>query len=255
MKKNAIALLLLLLVCGSTYCQPAYKGQLRITDKELSVSSGKLHLSMGVNYQDLKLPSDESLTLTPVLQASGQSLELPSILLNGPLKQKVYNRSRVLSKGKNTQRTNAPSVVIKDDHGSVRHFSYKVQVPYSEWMKDAVLVLRSQECGCNGKPALTTEDKIADAIPAPKARTSAMGKNVDNEYLALANIIGLSQSPDTLNMSRGTISFYGNAKLASLTDEKQDYEIYFRLREAVRSLQSRNGVTITELHVTGYGAP
>ena len=46
MKKNAIALLLFLLVCGSAYCQPAYKGQLRITNKELSVSSGKLHVSM-----------------------------------------------------------------------------------------------------------------------------------------------------------------------------------------------------------------
>lgn len=255
MKKNAIALLLFLLVCGSAYCQPAYKGQLRITNKELSVSSGKLHVSMGISYRDLKLPSDESLTLTPVLQTSGQSLELPSILLNGPLKQKVYNRSRVLSKGKNIQRTNAPSVVIKDDHGSVRHFSYKVQVPYSDWMKDAVLVLRTQECGCNGKPALTTEDKIADAVPAPKVRTSAMSKDIDERYLALGNIITLSQSPDTLNMSRGSISFYGNAKLASLTDDKQDYEIYFRLREAVRSLQSRNGVTVTGLNVTGYGAP
>lgn len=100
MKKNAIALLFFLLFCGNAYCQPAYNGQLQITNKALSVSSGKLHVNMGISYRDLKLPSDESLTLTPVLQTSGQSLELPSILLNGPLKQKVYNRSRVLSKGK-----------------------------------------------------------------------------------------------------------------------------------------------------------
>lgn len=255
MKKDAIALLLLLLVCGMVHSQSAYKGQLQITNKVLSVSSGKLHLSMGVSYEDLKLPSDESLTLTPVLQSSGQSLELPSILINGPLKQKVYNRNRVLSKGKDTPRNKIPSVVVKDDPHSARHFSYKVQVPYSDWMKDAVLVLRTQECGCNGRPALTVEDKISDMIPAPKTRLFSMGSDVDDRYLSLANIVCLTQKEDTFSVNKGTIPFYGNGNLATLSDEKLDYEIYFRLREAIRSLQSRNGVTVTELSITGYGAP
>ncbi|WP_319504054.1 DUF3868 domain-containing protein [Bacteroides graminisolvens] len=255
MKKNAIALLLLLFFCGSAYCQSAYKGQLQVTDKALSVSSGKLQVNMGVSYQNLKLPSDESLTLTPVLQTSGQSLELPSILLNGPLKQKVYNRSQVLSKGKKTQGTNAPSVVIKDDHGSARHFSYKVQIPYKDWMKDAVLVLRTEECGCNGKPALTMEDKIADAMPLPASRTSEVSKEIDYQYLNLTNVVSLSQSPDTLNVSRGVISLYKEPNLSKLSADKLDHEIYFRLREAMNSLQKRNGVTVKELAITGYGAP
>ena len=254
MKKNAIALLLLLFVCGSVYCQSAYKGQLQVTDKDLSVSSGKLQVNMGVSYQNLKLPSDESLTLTPVLQGSGQSLELPSILLNGPLKQKVYNRKQVLSKGKKAG-TNAPSVVIKDDQSSARHFSYKVQIPYKDWMKDAVLILRSQECGCNGKPALITEDKVADAILLPAPRTSEVSKEIDYQYLNLTNVVSLSESPDTLNVSRGVISLYKEPNLSKLSTEKLDHEIYFRLREAMNSLQKRNGVTVKELAITGYGAP
>ena len=255
MKKNAIALLLFLLVCGSAYCQPAYKGQLRITDKELSVSSGKLHLNMSVSYQDLKLPSDESLTLTPVLKTVNQSLELPSILLNGRLKQRTYNRSRALSGGKSGSHAPDASVVIKDDPRSVRHFSYKIQVPYTEWMKDAVLVLRTQGCGCNGKSAVTTEDKIADAVTLPAARTSQVSREIDSRYLSLANVVTLSQPLDTLSVSRGTISFYGDQSLRNLSDEKLDYEIYFRLREAVGALQKRNGVTVKGVTVTGYGAP
>jgi hypothetical protein len=254
MKKSLIVLFLLVqLPVGLAFGQEAYKGQIYVTGKRLFVSGNTLHVEMSVNYEGLKLPSDESLTLTPLLKGADHSLELPSILVNGPQKQKVYHRKETLNK--NHKRMNAPAVVVKNDGGSSRQFSYKVSVPYSEWMKEAILLMRSRECGCNGKPAGVFEDKIADGIILPKTRTSTVKDDIDSRYLTLVDIVTPASDIDTLNALKGVISFDDDKKLDRLSIRKQNYEIYYRLRDAVRSLQQQNGVSVTKLRLTGYGSP
>lgn len=259
MKKSLIALFLLVQqLVVPAFGQEAYKGEIYVAGKQVFVSGNTLHVDMSVNYEGLKLPSNESLTLTPVLKSPTYSLELPSILVNGLQKQKVYHREEALAKkrySKNKARLNAPAVVVKNDPKSSRQFSYKVEVPYREWMKDAVLLMRSRECGCNGKPAGVFEDKIADAITLPKVRTSSIKDNIDSRYLSLVNIVAPASDVDTLNAKRGVISFDDDKKLNHLSVSKQNYEIFYRLRDAVRGLQQQNGVTVTKLRLTGYGAP
>ncbi|MBP1614031.1 MAG: hypothetical protein H6Q13_1479 [Bacteroidetes bacterium] len=254
MKKSLIVLFLLAQqIVAPAFCQEVYKGEISVTDKQLFVLGGNLRVEISVNYEGLKLPSNESLTLTPLLKSSVQSLELPSILVNGLQRQKVYHREEVLagkrSSGKN-KLVNAPSVVVKNDPKNSRQFSYKVQIPYREWMKDAVLLINSRECGCNGKPAGVFEDKIADAITLPKARSSVIRDDIDGRYLSLVNIVAPVSEDDTLNTFKGVISLGGEKSV-----NKQNYEIYYRLRDAVRALQQQNGVILTKLRLTGYGAP
>lgn len=254
MKKSLIVLWLLLqLFVGKALSQEAYKGQVFITDKHLSVSGGKLHVDLSVNYEGLKLPSDESLTLTPLLKGADRSLELPAIQVNGVQKQKAYHRSETLSKKHRS--LNAPAVVVKNDERSSRQFSYKISVPFSEWMKEAVLLMRSRECGCNGKPAAVFEDKIADGITLPKTRTSTIKEDIDSRYLTLVNIVSPAPEDDTLSTLKGSIPFDDGKNLDRLSTDKQNYEIYYRLRDAVRSLQQQNGTSVTRLRLTGYGSP
>ena len=89
---------------------------------ELSLSGSQLHIQMEVNYEGLQMPSDESLTLTPFLLAGEQSFDLPSILINGAEKQKVYERTRVLGGASDTRngRNSTPSVVLKNDRKASR---------------------------------------------------------------------------------------------------------------------------------------
>ncbi|TWV14414.1 DUF3868 domain-containing protein [Bacteroidaceae bacterium HV4-6-C5C] len=257
MKKNPVILLLLLLgLYSNAYAQQAYKGQLSITDKHLSVLSGELQVGMNVNYERLKLPSDESVTLIPILKSGDRSLELPSIVVNGTLKQKVYHRSEVLaSKNKVKSTGNVAGVVVQNGRKKVKQVSYKSSVPYEEWMKDASLILRTRECGCNGKSAGMFEDKIADGITLPQARISTGRDGIDSRYLGLVNVVPLIDGEDTLHTLKGSISFWGNSGLEQLSNEKQNYEILFRLRETARSLEKQSGVTLSKLKVIGYGAP
>ena len=87
-------------------------GQIQITRRSFSLSGSQLHIQMEVNYEGLQMPSDESLTLTPFLLAGEQSFDLPSILINGAEKQKVYERTRVLGGASDARngRNSTPSV-------------------------------------------------------------------------------------------------------------------------------------------------
>jgi hypothetical protein len=255
MKKNPI-LLYLLWLPFSVFGQQAYKGQLDVTDQHLSVRGGDLHVGMKVSYDHLKLPSDESLTLIPVLRSGDRSLELPSVVVNGTVKQRAYHRHEVLASASRKQVDLAnPALVVRNTPKDSRQLTYKTEVPYAEWMKDAVLILRTRECGCNGKPAGIYEDRIDAGISFPQARTSTGKDGIDERYLSLVNVVPAESGQDASHVLRGTIPYWGTTGLDKLADGKQYNEIYFRLREAVRSLEKENSTKVIGLKVTGYGAP
>lgn len=204
-KKLFYSLLLLLLpmmpVCG----QEAYMGQIQVARRSFSLSGGQLHVQMDINYEGLQMPSDESLTLTPFLSTVDQKLLLPSILINGSEKQKVYERSQVLGL-KNTkkkgaeQKTATPSVVLKNDHNSTRRFTYKVAIPFREWMAESDLSLRAEECGCNGKEAGIYDDKIASGILLPDVEVPGLEKNVDVRCLSWVNFLPVSMENENISL-------------------------------------------------------
>lgn len=196
-QKSICSMLLLLLPLFSLCSQEAYMGQIQVTRRSFSLSGNQLHVQMDVNYEGLQMPSDESLTLTPFLATEGDGFDLPSILINGSEKQKVYERARVLGGKVNGQTNVTPAVVLKNDYKSSRRFTYKVSVPFREWMTQASLVLRTEECGCNGKEAGVFEDKIASGILLPDVEVPGLEKNVDVRCLSWVNF--LPSSPDSEN--------------------------------------------------------
>lgn len=193
-RKSLCSMILLLLPLFSLCGQEAYMGQIQVTRRSFSLSGSQLNVQMDVNYEGLQMPSDESLTLTPFLLEEGQILDLPSILINGSEKQKVYERTRVLGEktDKHNSKNKVPSVVLKNDHKSSRRFTYKVSIPFREWMTQSNLMLRTEECGCNGKEAGIYEDKIASGILLPDVEVPGLEKNVDVRCLSWVNFLPAS---------------------------------------------------------------
>ena len=174
--------LLLLFSCLPLRSQDAYKGQIQITHRSFSLVEGRLQVQMVVDYEGLRIPSEESVTLTPFLTTGEYSLDLPSLLVNGSGKQRVYERDGVLAKRGNkvnSSNTGAPSVVLVNDRKSARRFTYRVSVPFHDWMTRSTLSLRTEECGCNGKEAGIYEDRIASDILLPDVEVPGLEKDVD----------------------------------------------------------------------------
>ena len=144
--KNLIRIPLIMaisvLCCRSGRAQEFYRGEMFVTGQQFSLADGRLNIDLSVDFEDLRMPSDESLTVTPVLISGENEQALPAVLINGTEKQKVYQRQQEFTG--NGHPSPIPAVVIKNDARMARSFRYRVAVPYQEWMKDALLLIRSQ---------------------------------------------------------------------------------------------------------------
>ena len=70
--KNLIRIPLTLTLLFATCClclgQEFYRGELFVTGQHFSLTNGHLNVELSVDFEGLKMPSDESLTVTPVLK-------------------------------------------------------------------------------------------------------------------------------------------------------------------------------------------
>lgn len=98
-----------LLICNLL---PAQNIKLDITPHFLGVRADSLLLSMDVSVEIENMESKNAVRLTPVLTGQERKILLPSILLNGKQKQKLYLRNRYYEKKasirKRTQPTSLP---------------------------------------------------------------------------------------------------------------------------------------------------
>ena len=104
------------------------------------------------------MKSRSYLELTPVLESASQKEGLPSILVNGRIRQKVYNREVALD-----NLNDVPHYTILKAGKEDQVVSYKTAVPFEDWMKDARVVLDPNLCGC-GKEEAGSPLLIADKI-------------------------------------------------------------------------------------------
>ena len=267
--KNLIRIPLTLTLLFATCClclgQEFYRRELFVTGQHFSLTNGHLNVELSVDFEGLRMPSDESLTVTPVLKNGEYEQELPAVLINGAEKQKVYQRTQALAACKRNAKVRTspiPAVVIRNDHAASRAFTYKVSVPYEQWMERAILLLRSQECACHGKKGDVYEDKIADGIRLPKMKVSRLDADIDVDFLSLVNFIQPAPDKDTLHCITGSVPYFeregeqkNGKQLGELSEEKQNFEIYYRLRDALRDLRQERGTELTKVSVAGYGVP
>lgn len=244
-------------ICGSSAsAQEFYRGEMFVTGQRFSLDGESLNVDLSVDFEGLAMPADESLTVTPILKLGENEQELPSILINGDEKQKVYQRKLALEKGKGKATSKSspiPAVVIRNNSGMAKSFRYKVTVPYSEWMKNAVLLLRSQECACHGKQGRFYEDKVADGLRLPQVKNSPWDTQTDTRFLALVNFLEPAPETDTLHTVNGSIPYSEYA--VSERNGKQHFEIYYRLRDAIRGVKQQAGTELVKVKLIGYGAP
>ena len=97
--KNLIRIPLTLTLLFATCClclgQEFYRGELFVTGQHFSLTNGHLNVELSVDFEGLKMPSDESLTVTPVLKNGEYEQELPAVLINGRRNKKYISGHRL----------------------------------------------------------------------------------------------------------------------------------------------------------------
>ncbi len=142
---------------------PAIMGQtasdgVKVICNDVVQKGDSVYIDAVVTVSSDAVKSRSYLELTPVLESASQKEGLPSILVNGRIRQKVYNREVALD-----NLNDVPHYTILKAGKEDQVVSYKTVVPFEDWMKDARVVLDPNLCGC-GKEEAGSPLLIADKI-------------------------------------------------------------------------------------------
>ena len=136
-----------LMACnGIMMAQSDYTGRVKVEPSVVKAGPDvKVRLDMTLDSVDLK--AQHALVLTPVLQsADGQTeKELAPVIVNGRIRQKVYDREIALGYA---EAEAGPYAVVRRKNDTSQQLDYEVSVPYERWMRGASLVLREEAEGC-----------------------------------------------------------------------------------------------------------
>ena len=140
MKKILCILICLLPILGEA--QTFYKNQIHV-DSESTTRSDDNQLTIRISFilqDNLKLASNNAATLTPYLEAEGQTKILPAII--------IYGRKRQLINQRAHQTPENAYTVVRHHRREKQKVDYLVQIPYEAWMQQANLKLNIDLCGC-----------------------------------------------------------------------------------------------------------
>lgn len=133
--------------------------QISVTSNELRKKGNSLSIDATITVPGDAVKSKNFIELTPVLETGNQKMGLPSVLVNGKNRQKVYERMAALGNLDEEPRF----AVVKAAEAAEHKVEYKTTIPWEDWMRDARFVLVPDLCGCGnetpGEPIL-----IADRI-------------------------------------------------------------------------------------------
>ena len=144
-----LSLLVSPLLYGENLPDKWYKGTIQATAIELQQVGDSLHIQVLYDLDKIKVSSNHSIELIPVLIAANHQLELPEISVKGHSNFQNLKRKLALM---NTQerdfyQSEAPYYVVKG-YGITeeKQIRYSLVIPFESWMKDA----RLDKKGSNG---------------------------------------------------------------------------------------------------------
>ncbi|MDR0976423.1 MAG: DUF3868 domain-containing protein, partial [Prevotellaceae bacterium] len=172
-----IALTLLLSLPAGTaalHAQGSYDGRIWADHTQALHRGDSVYFDIDLLLEDIIVDSERSLTLTPMLETDTQSKTLPSVLINGYQRQKLYQRALELS-----GRSDAYYMVIESKRNPEqpgyydRAVEYSVAFPYEAWMDSARIVLQQDLCSCGGHTGQLTVGTLGSGlthfeVPAPE---------------------------------------------------------------------------------------
>ena len=198
---------------------------------DLMQKGDSLYIDATIRVKGDLIESRKSLTLTPLLESAEQKEGLPSILLNGKNRAKVYKREVALKNLQDEPRYQ----VLRASDASEHTIPYKMVIAWEPWMKDARFILAQDLCGCGKEEAvgpLLIADKIRMAPTerykvqptlayiSPEAETEKHRAEVGTAYLDFQ--VGKSQIlPDFRNNASELDKI--NSTIRSVNDFPQSF--------------------------------
>ena len=214
----------------------------KVVCNELKQKGNELVIDAVITVDGSQIKSRENLSLTPVLESASQKEGLPSILLNGRISQKVYDREIALN---NLQ--DEPRFLVVQAGKNENVINYKTVIPFESWMKDARFVLVPNMCGC-GK-----EEQGAPLVIADKVLTRP-----DKRYEVQPTLAYISPEAETVKHRAEVGTAYLDfqvGKYAILPDFRNNAVELAKIDNTVSTVVNDKNITLEGIILKGFASP
>lgn len=237
--KKVIYLLLLVILPGlRVQAQTVYKDQVRVENQSVTRSDdNRLTIAMDIIMQEnMKISSNRSATLTPILETDGHSKALPAIV--------VYGRRRALVSERNNTVPKDAFVIMRRKRKTEQRVSYLVQLPYEAWMQKANLVMDADLCGCRNIVEANTLDPITtlniERIKLQPQITYITPKAEEIKHRAVEG--------------SAFLDFPVN-KTVIYPDYRRNQAELAKIRATIDTIRNDKNISITSIRLEGYASP
>ena len=205
----------------------------KVVCNELKQKGNELVIDAVITVDGSRIKSRENLSLTPVLESASQKEGLPSILLNGRISQKVYDREIALN---NLQ--DEPRFLVVQAGKSESVINYKTVIPF---------VLVTNMCGC-GK-----EEQGAQLVMADKVLTRP-----DKRYEVQPTLAYISPEAETVKHRAEVGTAYLDfqvGKYAILPDFRNNAVELAKIDNTISTVVNDKNITLEGIILKGFASP
>ena len=236
--------LFLLGTCLPASAQTGHLSGVRVVNDEIKKNGREVHVNFVLDIEEMHVKRQESVRLYPVVVAKegGKSLELPSVVLDGRVRDKVHRREKALT---GSAKTDGAYIALRRKNGEAQQVEYAVTLPYEPWMAQSRLVLREQVTGC-----LECAQSGVEETP------------VKNTFLQLFRP---QYATAFVQPGKETVKVRNEVRVARLQFRQDSYNIdpKFKNNESelatvsssVEVVKTNPDLTITGIYITGYASP
>ncbi len=146
MKKIHYFLLVVCLWIVLPACAEKYRpDQLNLIKSQVRKTRNTLQMEFVLDYNQLSIPSNDQLVVSPVVIGQQDTLNLPYLLFPGKTRDKV-NRRKVRLYGNET--FSKPYATLYSSEKDDTNFIYRIEIPFESWMYGARIELQQNIYGC-----------------------------------------------------------------------------------------------------------
>lgn len=240
------------LICGvlllfgtyvPVFAQTGHLSGVRVINDEIKKNGREVHVGFVLDVAGMHVKRQESVRLYPVIVAKegDRSLELPSVVVDGRVRDKVHRREKALS---GSTKTDGAQIVLRRKNGEAQQVEYSTVIPYEPWLGAARLVLREETTGC------AECDKGTEETPM----RSTFLQLFQPKYTA-AFVPPLKEAVkmrDEVKVARLNFRQDSHKIDPKFQNNRQELD---SVRHSIDIVKGNGDLTITGIYVTGYASP
>lgn len=230
----------------------AFAGEVKVTKPALTLENDTLTLDFRFNVEEVSVNSTQSYAFTPVLFAGKNYQTLPPVVVSGKKHFKMRRQDRrIAEKGGYTE----PYIVVEGKSPNRQdRVSYKISIPYEEWMAQAdmwILQEGKKDCLID-----LPEIQVIEPVIVVEEEPLPQKGEICEPCMSMVSYLVPTEQPLKVRSEQNTLYIeYAVGGTEFKADFKNNAAELQKLKETLNPLTEGDLVTFKAINVCGYASP